>query len=201
MSDMTRETGRSSQRGKAALVRRRAKNSLLPLRAPDVQPAQLENAERMSRNALNIARHVPAMLTIVASKISASASALYRPKFEVGITDWRILAHLAVEPWISAARLCEATGIDKGAISRSLSYMEKIGLVEMRADPDDQRRQFVALTKAGLARHDKIVLLSNVREEQLLVGFTASERKMLVDFLERMKHNSDAMLGAKAIKD
>jgi DNA-binding MarR family transcriptional regulator len=201
MSDMMRETGRSSQRGKTALSRPRTGHTLPSSRTLDTKPAQPKNAERMSRNALDIARHVPAMLTIVASKISASASALYRPKFEVGITDWRILAHLAVEPWISAARLCEATGIDKGAISRSLGYMGKIGLVEMRADPDDQHHQFVALTKAGLARHDKIVLLSNVREEQLLVGFTESERKMLVDFLERMKRNSDAMLGAKAVKD
>lgn len=196
-----RETGRSSPRGKTTSDRRRTTHILPSTHTPDMKPAHAKNAERMSRNALDIARHVPAMLTIVASKISASASALYRPKFDVGITDWRILAHLAVEPWISAARLCEATGIDKGAISRSLGYMEKIGLVEMRADPDDQRRQFVAMTKAGLARHDKIVLLSNVREEQLLVGFTVHERKMLVDFLERMKQNSDAMLGAKSIKD
>lgn len=196
MEPTAKNSGRNGPTGSAG-HRARVDNPTRQKTAAAASPS----ADRTSRNALDLAKHAPAMLTIVASKISASASALYRPKFEVGITDWRILAHLAVEPWISAARLCEATGIDKGAISRSLSYMERIGLIETRADPDDQRRQFVAMTKAGLARHDKIVLLSNVREEQLLTGFTAAERRMLVDFLERMKRNTDAMLGAKAVKE
>ncbi len=47
---------------------------------------------RTSTQALNLDNYVPAYLTYLAGKISNSASATYRPKFGVGITDWRIMA-------------------------------------------------------------------------------------------------------------
>lgn len=182
----------------ARVARSRVKS--VAVRSEPVADQYLPAGDRASRIALTLSAHIPAMLANIASTISASASALYRPKFEVGITEWRILAQLAAEPWISAAEICQSTGLDKGAVSRGLGYLEKIGLIEMIADPSDQRRQFIALTRAGLTRHDGIVRLANLRERQLLAGFSAAERKMLLDFLERLRLNSHHILGAKPTK-
>src|SRR6266545_1560626 len=137
---------------------------------------------RVSAHALNLDNYVPAYLTYLVGKISASASATYRPKFGVGITDWRIMALLATEPWISAGRICDVIGLDKAAVSRSVRGMKKSGIVDVRAD-DDRYRQSIALTRKGLALHDRIVKLSLEREAQLLKTFSASERKLLINFL------------------
>ena len=141
------------------------------------------DSERISAHALDLDHYVPAYLTFLAGKISNSASATYRPKFGVGITDWRIMALLATEPWISAGRVCDVIGLDKAAVSRSVREMKKIGIVE--AD-EDQYRQLIALTRKGLALHDRIVKLSLQREQQLLKNFSPAERKMLINFLSRM---------------
>ena len=138
---------------------------------------------RTSAHALDLDNYVPAYLTYLAGKISNSASATYRPKFGVGITDWRIMALLATEPWITAGRVCDVIGLDKAAVSRSVREMKKIGIVE--AD-EDQYRQLIALTRKGLAMHDRIVKLSLEREQQLLKNFSAAERKLLINFLSRM---------------
>ena len=111
---------------------------------------------RISAHALDLDHYVPAYLTFLAGKISSSASATYRPKFGVGITDWRIMALLATEPWISAGRVCDVIGLDKAAVSRSVREMKKLGIVDVRAD-EDQYRQLIALTRKGLslARPDR----------------------------------------------
>ncbi len=145
-------------------------------------PQAPDNA-RTSAHALDLDNYVPAYLTYLAGKISNSASATYRPKFGVGITDWRIMALLATEPWITAGRVCDVIGLDKAAVSRSVREMKKIGIVE--AD-EDQYRQLIALTRKGLALHDRIVKLSLEREQQLLKNFSAAERKLLINFLSRM---------------
>jgi DNA-binding MarR family transcriptional regulator len=141
---------------------------------------------RISPHALDLDDYVPAYLTYLAGKISSSASATYRPKFGVGITDWRIMALLATEPWISPGRVCDVIGLDKAAVSRSVREMVSNGTVEIKRADDDQLRQLIALTRKGLNLHDRIVKLSLARERQLLKDFSASERKTLVDFLSRM---------------
>jgi len=139
---------------------------------------------RVSTHALNLDNYVPAYLTYLVGKISNSASATYRPRFGIGITDWRIMALLATEPWISAGRVCDVIGLDKAAVSRSVRGMKAAGLVDLQRGDDP--RQSIALTRKGLALHDRIVKVSLARERQLLKGFSAAERKQLIAFLSRM---------------
>jgi len=155
----------------------------------------------MSVHALDLDRYIPAYFTLLAGKISNSASATYRPRFGVGITDWRIMAMLASEPWISAGRICSATGLDKAAVSRSLRSLQSTGLIDIRADASDQRRQSVALTRKGVALHDRIVKLAIEREEWLLQDFSAGERKRLLEFLVRLQAKVQANTGNGRARD
>jgi len=145
-------------------------------------PEALDSTRR-SAHALDLDRYVPAYLTFLVSKISSSAAATYRPKFGVGITDWRIMALLATEPWITAGRICDVIGLDKAAVSRSVREMKKAGIVET---DQGQYRRPIALTRKGLALHDRIVVISRERERRLLEDFSAAERRQLINFLSRM---------------
>ena len=53
---------------------------------------------------LDLDRYVPALITFIANKLSRSATVLYQKRFAVNVTEWRILALLAIEPEIPAAR-------------------------------------------------------------------------------------------------
>lgn len=150
-------------------------------------------ARRSSRHALDMEKFIPATLVYLAQKISATASAIYRPEFDVGITDWRIIALLAYEPWIAPVRIAEATGLDKGAVSRSLRDLAAAGIVEIAGGKANQRRLPVALTAKGLSLHDKIVKIALARQERLLAGFSERERATLRGFLARMRTQVEAM--------
>ncbi len=156
-------------------------------------PKTETECDRASALAIDMDAFIPSALTNLAQKLVSSASATYRPRFGVGITDWRIIALLAAEPWIAPVRICEATGLDKAAVSRSLRDLMKAELVEVRAEEPNRRRLPVALTSKGLAVHDKILMVALERQEQLLCGFSAKERTQLRDFIARMRRRVEAI--------
>ncbi len=142
--------------------------------------------DRRSTRALDLQAFAPAQITLLAHRITNTASALYRPRFGVGITDWRVMALLAAESWIAPVRISEATGLDKAAVSRSLRDLRAAGLVEATAPTSGSRRSVVALTAAGVALHDQLVVVARERERRLLNGFTGQERAQLLVYVERM---------------
>jgi DNA-binding MarR family transcriptional regulator len=156
-------------------------------------PPPEPNADRRSALAMDMNAFIPAALTNLAQKIAATASATYRPRFGIGVTEWRIVALLAGEPWIAPVQICEATGLDKAAVSRSLRDLAKAGLIEVRSEEPHRRRLPVALTAKGLAVHDRVVDVALMREERLLKGFSAEERTQLRDFIARMQQEADAI--------
>lgn len=148
-------------------------------------PAEPLN-ERRSAIAIDQQNFIPSMINYLAQKISSTASATYRPRFGIGITEWRVMALLAAEPWIAPFRICEATGLDKAAVSRSLRDLAAKSLVEIRGGLANQRRVPVALTAKGLALHDQVIAVARKREASLLEGFSAEERAELQLYLRRL---------------
>src|SRR6478735_4817007 len=113
---------------------------------------------------LDLDRYVPALITFIANKLSRSATVLYQKRFGVNVTEWRILALLAIEPAISAARICYVIGFDKGPVSRTTAMMEESGLVTIRTDENDGRTHAISLTAKGRAAHDQVIALALERE-------------------------------------
>jgi len=154
--------------------------------APTRQKGGVGGDVRSSPKALDLENYAVAYLTWIANKVSNSASVLYRKQFGVGVTDWRIMALLAVEPWIPAGRISEVIGFDKAVISRSLAFMQERGLVETRFRDNNFRRQFIALTAAGLELHDRIVDVAREREEFLLADLSDEERRAAIRILAKI---------------
>src|SRR3954453_18522185 len=97
------------------------------------------NRDAKVEQVLDLDRYVPALGTFIANKLSRSATVLYQKRFGVNVTEWRILSLLAIEPAISAARICHVIGFDKGPVSRTLAVMEEHGLVTIKPDAHDGR--------------------------------------------------------------
>lgn len=76
------------------------------------------------RTILDLERYVPALLTFVSNKLAKGASATYLRMFDVGVTEWRVISMLAVEPNITANRICQVIGFDKALVSRSLQFLK-----------------------------------------------------------------------------
>jgi DNA-binding MarR family transcriptional regulator len=147
---------------------------------------------------LDLDRYVPAFITFIANKLSNSATVLYQRNFGVNVTEWRIMSLLAIEPGIPASRICHVIGFDKGPVSRTLSLLQKRGLVTIRTAPDDGRTHSISLTAKGRATHDKVIVAALERERRLLSVLRKDEREVLIDLLRRVHGNLDAVKGVGA---
>jgi DNA-binding MarR family transcriptional regulator len=135
---------------------------------------------------LDLDRSVSVLLNFLGNKLTASGSAAYRTRFGINITEFRVLAMLAVEPDILGQRFTEVIGLDPGATSRTLKALEMRGLVLSRSDDRHPAYRRWSLTREGAALQDAAVPVALERADVLLQDFNAKEEAQLVDFLRRM---------------
>lgn len=156
-------------------------------------PGGYSGGPAASARAIDLSRYTPAILNRLSNQWSAASSALYRKKFKVGMSEWRLMALLASEPWSQATRVDEVIGMDKSAVSRTLRSLERRGLVTTRPNLVDPRRREMALTEEGLRLHGQIATVALARADQLLADFTVEEVDQLFVFLNRLERNLGRM--------
>jgi DNA-binding MarR family transcriptional regulator len=144
---------------------------------------------------LDLERYVPAFVTFIANKLSRSATAFYQAHFGINVTEWRIMSLLAIEPGITASRICHVIGFDKGPVSRTLTMMQKRDLIAIRTDPRDGRSHSISLTPKGRQTHDAVIVAALERERRLLACLRKDEREVLIDLLRRVHANLGAVTG------
>ncbi len=141
---------------------------------------------------LDMARYVPALLNHLSNKLSHGASVLYRERYGIGITEWRILAQLASEPGSTARSICERTALDKAAVSRSFGFLQERGFVDF-LDGSGRRERGATLTPSGRRLHARIAKVALERERRFLAPLTTTEQHTLVDLLHKLYANVDAV--------
>ncbi len=140
---------------------------------------------------LDLSTYVPGLLLWLSNRVSSSASSLYNEKFGIGVTEWRVLSYFKIYPWTTASTACELMGLDKGAVSRSISLLVENGWLDSR--PQGLRKIEYHVTPAGNKLHNAVFRLAMAREKALLDGFSASEREVLIAMLKRMLGNLDGV--------
>jgi DNA-binding MarR family transcriptional regulator len=140
-------------------------------------------------NTVNLERYVPAYLTWIANKLSRGASKHYLNSFDVGIEIWRCLVLLALDGSVSAQKMSQVIGLDKGSVSRSFKSMQEKGLIRTQLDASDGRIRIAVLTPKGRALHDQIMGVALERERALLSALDAKEVDVLIGLLRRLHEN------------
>lgn len=135
--------------------------------------------------------YIPGVLTWVYNRLSSDASRSYRHWYDLGVTDWRVLAYLGVNKHGTAANISRIVNLDKAATSRSIAFLKDKGLLVTEQLPGRNIR--LSLTQEGMTRFREVAVLALDREQALLKGFSTGERQMLNEMLHRMLTNLDAV--------
>ena len=138
------------------------------------------------REVLDLDRYIPFLVSAIGNKWSRSSSRIYRDHFGVGVTEWRVMAMLAIEPRITAYRICQVIGLDKAAASRALQTMERDGYVRTWHESPGRHRKLVELTDAGWDLHGRIIRTAHDREAVLVSDLSVAEVGQLASLLRRV---------------
>jgi DNA-binding MarR family transcriptional regulator len=86
---------------------------------------------------------------------SSGTSIARRVHPELDASAYPLLAYIAERPGARGSDLAAFFGVGRATVSRQLSRLVELGLVERTVDPEDSRGQCITLTPDGAARFDR----------------------------------------------
>ena len=153
------------------------------------RPAPAERIIRARQPGTDFEHSISFFITVLANRKTIAVGRILQRELGLSVTEWRILALLAVEPGSRPARLIEVAAVDKSSVSRGVARLQRRGLIAVEPDAANRRRLHLFLTEAGLELHHKGLRLSFAGDEALLAGMNLVERRVLIDGIRRLIEN------------
>ncbi|HEX4193369.1 MAG TPA: MarR family transcriptional regulator [Stellaceae bacterium] len=139
---------------------------------------------------------LPSLPMALLGRLSEAAERVMRdhlnPLFaEAGLQpgEFDVLATLrrAGKPYmLSPTQLYEALMISSGGMTARLDRLERAGLTERHADPNDRRGKLIALTAQGRAIVDAALTKHVANEQKLLAALSPAEQEKLNQLLKKL---------------
>jgi DNA-binding MarR family transcriptional regulator len=143
----------------------------------------------MARRApIQLEKFIPYQLSIVSNTISQAIADEYQKRFDLGTTEWRVMAVLARYDGegLSARAVARLTAMDKVAISRALARLVAKGRVLRRTHRGDKRRSVLRLSAAGWRIHQAVAPLARRHEREFLERLDDGEKRSLARILDKL---------------
>lgn len=135
---------------------------------------------------LQLEHFLPYRLSILSNTISQAIADDYQSRYDISVTEWRVMAVLARYAGLSAREVAERTAMDKVAVSRALARLVDAGRVDRAVHDNDKRRSVLNLSSAGWAIHDVVAPMARAREDEVLAKLDAQERQWLTRILDKL---------------
>ncbi len=100
-------------------------------------------------NAFDLTRFLPYQLAILSQHVSGELAAIYGARFDIDVSEWRVLAHLNHAGAVSVRDIHKVVNMEKSKVSRAASRLEARGLLTKKTDAKDKRLVALALTPQG----------------------------------------------------
>ena len=110
-----------------------------------------------------------------------------------------LLTHVADRGPLRSARVVEAFGIDKGAVSRQVQHLTELGLVERTPDPADGRAALLSVTAVARERLAEVQRERLERFEARLGGWSDAELRSFADALGRYNASLEEPVSQTAV--
>lgn len=144
---------------------------------------------RMAEHApLELERFLPYRLSILSNRVSQAIARDYQSRFDLSMTEWRVMAVLARfdNDGLSASEVSTRTEMDKVAVSRALARLVAARRVARRTHNGDKRRSVLRLTATGWKVHDAVAPLARAHERELLAMLGDDEHDTLMRVLDKL---------------
>ena len=138
------------------------------------------------RNLLDLEHFLPYRLSVLSNRISQDIARLYAKRFELGITEWRVLAVLGRYPGLSTSQLAERTAMDKVAVSRAVASLLAAGRLKRDTHGDDRRRSVLELSEEGYRVYAEVAPAAIAYERRLLSCLSAQDQAALSRLLDQL---------------
>lgn len=139
-----------------------------------------------------------ARFAVIGNKLTSTLAEIYKKKFDISQTEWRIIAVLAEHAPMSAKDLSEFIVVDVFSITRATSDLVKRGLLTRRVDQKDRRKIELRLAARGRKVYEEIVPVALSVERAVFGVLSKAQSDQLGIILDKIEEHIDKTLTERA---
>ena len=127
----------------------------------------------------DLRQFLPYLLNQAAEASSLNFQNIYKNRYGMLRTEWRVLFHLGIYGEMTARDIGTMAKIHKTKISRAVQRLEDRRYLVKKRDEEDRRIDRLALTKAGITVYKDLYAIAQPYDDQLTSRLDADEIKVL----------------------
>lgn len=143
---------------------------------------------------LDLERFLPYRLSVLSNTVSQAIAEMYGERYQLSVTQWRVLAVVGRYLDLSAVEVAERTKMDKVAVSRAVGELIRDGRLDRSVDRKDRRRSVLNLSADGRAVYNEVAPLALACEARLQSVLSNAERASLERILDKLTTAGVGML-------
>ncbi|MFP4274441.1 MAG: MarR family winged helix-turn-helix transcriptional regulator [Paracoccaceae bacterium] len=129
---------------------------------------------------------LPYLLNQAAEEASLAFQQVYKRRYGMLRTEWRVLFHLGIYGRLSAGEIGARAKIHKTKVSRAVARLEARRFLSRQRDPADRRREVLELTPQGRSAYRDLREVARDYDARLAARFAPEEEALLRRMLHRL---------------
>ncbi|ROS71115.1 MarR family winged helix-turn-helix transcriptional regulator [Vibrio crassostreae] len=125
------------------------------------------------------------MINVIANKATKDFD-LELKKHGLSIALWPTLMCLWEEEGVTQRDIAAKSKVENSTTTRTLDKLEKLELVERRADPHSRRSFRIYLTEKGKALEEVLIPIPVKLNEELMAALDTKEQQQMIGLLKKM---------------
>lgn len=142
--------------------------------------------ESTEKDDFDLRNFLPFLLNQAAEESSLDFQRVYKNRYGMLRTEWRVLFHLGNYGAMSAKEIGERAKMHKTKISRAVYKLEQRRYLKRTRDENDRRMEQLTLTPAGLTVYRELRGIAEEYDTKLAGLFTNGEAALLRMMLRRL---------------
>lgn len=129
---------------------------------------------------------LPYLLNQAAEESSLAFQQVYRERYGMLRTEWRVLFHLGIYGRMTATEIGARAKMHKTKISRAVARLEERRFLKRTRREDDRRHEVLELTAAGEAAYRELRQVARDYDARLAARLAPEEEQVLRRALRRL---------------
>jgi DNA-binding MarR family transcriptional regulator len=126
---------------------------------------------------------LPYLLNQAAEECGLEFQKVYKQRYGMLRTEWRVLFHLGRYGDMTAKGICDRARVHKTKVSRAVSALQSRGFLKRVQLEQDRRHERLSLTPAGVSAYSDLQAVAADYDARLTAKFSAEEQRNLRDAL------------------
>ncbi|MEX0276584.1 MAG: MarR family winged helix-turn-helix transcriptional regulator [Ruegeria sp.] len=146
----------------------------------------MTNPENDEKDEFDLRNFLPFLLNQAAEESSLEFQQVYKNRYGMLRTEWRVLFHLGNYGEMTAKDIGQRAKIHKTKISRAVAKLEQRRFLKRIRDEEDRRVERLSLTQAGHSAYRELRAIAQSYDAKLAAQFTSGEVALLRMMLRRL---------------